>query len=351
MATVKTDALSISIKNVDGSEINIHPDVLAIEPTLEAMPIYQLVRNTSFTRTNKLSFEYKIRAKSAFKDWKNDGSGDDARNASLSGKFPVIDVLDITLTKADKKMYVEDIDKVDVGTEQFNSYIEQATVAVMSSIRDAKDGAMFKAIEDGATAVDATGYAQLKADGTVAKSALPAGALARVETKDYFAGGVDGATAVEAKAFATSIHTRIRAILRMGAKNSVEEAFALATYGNKKANIVVIVDEIYTSVFDLIPNVLTSPRGYQDLFIDGELNIFKGVMMVSAVRIPEKRNFYVITKGVRGTVGLAEQSTSDMLFRVKEHPTDPEDYWQLKAYQFWKWQAVEPHFAFVSKTA
>lgn len=347
MAVVSTDALSIQIKNVDGSQINIHPDVLSIQPTLEAMPIYQMVRNTSFTRTNKLSFEYKIRAKSAFKAWTNDGTATDPRTNS-NGQNPVLEVIAFTLSKSDIKWYREDIDKVDVGTEQFNAYIEQATAAVLASIRDEKDGAMFAVIETGAADVDANGYPQLKSDGTVAKAALPTGAVARVETKDYkiFTGD---ATAAEATLLSAAIHKRCFELTRIGAKNSVEEAFALATYGNVKSNVVILVSELVVDTLQLVPNLLTSPRGFQDIFIDGEINMHKGYMMLSCARIPEDRNFYVITKGVRGTVGLAEQSTKDMLFRVEEHPIAKDDYYRFEARQFWKWFAVEPWFAFVSK--
>lgn len=347
MAVVKTDALTIQIKNVDGSELNIHPDVLSIEPTLEAMPIYQLVRNTSFTRTNKLSFEYKTRAKSAFQEWKNDGSDNDPRK-NTNGKNPVLEVIEITLTKSDIKWYREDIDKVDVGTDQFNSYIEQATVAILASIRDEKDASMFPVIEAGATSVDASGYPQIAVDGSISRKALPKGALKRVVEEDFkiFTGD---ATTTEGIKFSNRLHATARALMRIGAKGTAEEAFALATYGQKKANIIHIVDELAVDVLALVPNVLTSPKAYQDMFIDGELNVHKGFMMISAVRMPENYNFFTITKGIRGTVGLAEQSTKDMLFRVKEHPIAPDDYWRLEARQFWKYKAVEPHFAFVSK--
>ena len=347
MATIKTDALSIQIKNTDGSEINIHPDVLAIEPTLEAIPVYQLVRNTSATRTGRLSIEYKIRAKSLFKTFKNDGSTDDPRNSqNLIGAGNVVDVQSITLTENDIKWYKEDIMKVDMGTSQFNSYIEQASVAIISSIRDDKDGAMFDAIVAGATKADlGVPYMTSGTDATVVKTA-PKTIDAKLERVQVEAFENDEAGA---KALSLSMHTKANNLLKMGAKNSKEALFAMATYGNKKSNIIILADYLIVETLGLIPNLLTSPKGYQDLFVDGEINIFKGYMLIASARFPETSNFMVITKGVRGAVLLIEQETQDQLMTVSPHPSSPETHNQLRATQMWKWGTPEYWFAYVSK--
>lgn len=345
MAVIKTDAVSITIKNQAGDKFDLHPDLLAIMPTLEAKPVYELVRNTSITRTSKLSFEYKVRLKTAFRKLVLDGGANDERDRTKE-KYPVLLVQAFTLTENEMNIYKEDIFAVDTATEAFKGYVEQATVAIIAQIRDAKDGDMFAAIDAAATATDANGYVQIDpATGASALAALPAGAIARQHVKAYTA------TAADAQILITDIHKRANALVQIGSKGNVEQNFALATYGNVKSNIVILVEMNLIDIIQLVPNILQAPKAYQDMFIDGEINIFKGYMMITAARVPATWNYCVITTGIRGTVGLMENATLDQLMSVIPHPTNPLTHTQLQAHNMYKWHAVEPWFAFVSKKA